>query len=99
METSRTNAQYKRNDIYNFLYEMNEFYLSYEFFSYDRHDRYDHMETRLNETITTEWILNKFNCTAFYRQQEYTNDTNTPLLQSFKKLEDVFTCNLLVRVT
>ena len=23
------------------------FYLSYEFFSYDRHDRYNHMETRL----------------------------------------------------
>ena len=33
METSRTNAQYKRNDKYILLYEMNEFYLSYEFFS------------------------------------------------------------------
>ena len=51
METSRTNAQYKRNDRYNLLYEIkNEFYLSFDFFSYDRHDRYDRyndMETRL----------------------------------------------------
>ena len=47
METSRTNARYKRNDRYNLLYEI-EFYLSYEFFSFDRHDRYNDMETRLN---------------------------------------------------
>ena len=30
-----------------FCTRQNEFYLSYEFFSYDRHDRYNHMETRL----------------------------------------------------
>ena len=115
METSRTNAQYKRNYRYNLLYEIEwilsvlwiyfvrqrrqirqiqrygnqalslvsislyelyecrihsisyntlylsfllywavvrevsiKLYLSYEFFSYDRHDRYNDMETRLN---------------------------------------------------
>ena len=45
METPRTTAQYNRNDRYNVLYE-NEFYLSYDFFWYDRHDRYNDMETR-----------------------------------------------------
>ena len=49
METSSTNAQYKKNDRYNLLYEMNKFYLSFDFFSYDRHDRYNDMETRLEE--------------------------------------------------
>ena len=49
METSRTNAQYKRNDRYNLLYEIEWIlYLSYEFFSYDGHDRYNDMETRFN---------------------------------------------------
>ena len=31
------------------LVARDEFYLSYEFFSYDRHDKYDDMETRLKE--------------------------------------------------
>ena len=30
----------------------NEFYLSYEFFSFDRHDRYNDMETRLKFKAT-----------------------------------------------
>ena len=59
METSRTNAQYKRNDRYNLLHE-NEFYLSYEFFSYDNHDRYDRyndMETRLKRSFRFPFSL------------------------------------------
>ena len=37
-------------------------YLSYEFFSYDRHDRYNDMETRL---YLTEW---------FQQQTEFTTE-------------------------
>ena len=35
----------------------NEFYLSYEFFSYDRHDRYNDMETRLKSVRSLQGCI------------------------------------------
>ena len=57
-----------------FCTRMNEFHLSYDFFSYDRHDRYDrynHMETRLMIDASIHklpWSINSLLLECNHRQ-------------------------------